>query len=621
MTGKSDLFGGRMIRIADYLTQDTINFFRRLKAKSAVVECNPLSMHSRWVDHVSHLPSSPLVFEFEFACQNQLNRQEWLDACIAEGMIALFDEKGVLQPSIRQRIAELAGSSEEALDDFIYSELPKDSVHMQWLAGYCASLMDRAYRALPEEFLVHLGEAEPDEFSPVSTNSWIIAQLAQKAEHPELFHAYLRDAYLARAKRQDSQLVDYWRRAQQCALEVTSNISSQKTFLKAVRQLHMCLILGLRDQKGDEFTQDDVYDEYERIQKHIGAAVHLSEAKAAIVSQLCEGIGLFSSGGVRSDVVLSYNLDLEEQFKDSPLDLNTEKNLLWHSLVCFAPIGLKKQGRNGGNGDVLRVKEEAALIEPVVQVLQERNSHQDLAQWTVGQSPVSQSWVYRFMGWMLPHVYRLELEAHQIAARSLEDGQDKAQFFINRLNKLSELLMQCQCWMSRHEDLSFWEKLWGGRQRQVSVMSLMQTLHKEIKKGMHELDVINDKLFAQKKSAKDAANENSQIPIKPSSDSTMKSVSNLSMVCMSCFLLSCLTRWVPHPHVGHFAGLMMQLGFSGATGLAFSKGWLSQSLFRQRKSVDKPGDMVSHQTTLESGLEVISNTENVELPTRQSRSQ
>ena len=609
-----------MIRIADYLIQDTVNFFTGLREKFNAGDINSLGFHGRWLDHVAHLPSSPLVFELEFACQNEVNRKEWLDACIAEGMIALFDERGELRSSIRQRLAGLAGIDKKALDDYIYNGLPKDSVHMQWLASYCLSLMDRAYRALPSEFLVCPDDVDPNDFLPVTTSSWVNAQLAHKANHPELFNTSLRDAYRKRDQQRDSQLVDYWRRAQQCASEMTpSNVSSQKTFLKAVRQLHMCLILHLRDQKGDEFSQDDVCEEYERIQKHSGVVVELSEAKAAMVSQLCEGISLFSSGGAGLDVVIDYNHDLEEHFKDSSLDLSTEKHLLWHSLVCFASFGLKKQGVNG---EVLNVAEDTALIEPVVEFLKERKSHQDLAQWTVSRSPVSQSWVYRFFGWMLPDIYRLELEAHQIAALRIEDVGDKRQFYIYRLNKMNELLTQCQCWMSRHEDLSWWEKLRGAHKhkRQVSVMGLMHTLRTEIKKDMHEIDVVGNKIFIEEKAARDAINEKLPSPVKSPPRPIVKSASSFGVICVSYFLLSCLARWVPHPHMAHFAGLMMQLGFSGAAGVAYTRGWLSRLSLWQRQSAVSSKEVVSHEVVSKDAAVELSkddniNTEGIELST------
>ena len=609
-----------MIRIADYLTQDTVNFFTGLREKFSVGDIGALGWHSRWLDHVTYLPSSALVYELEFACQNEVNRQEWFDACIAEGMMALFDQEGELKAPIRRRLAELAGQDENTLDDFLYHGLPKDQVHTQWLAGYCLSLMDRAYRALPSGFLRCPDDVDPNDFLPVMTSSWVNAQLVHKANHPELFNTSLRDAYRKRDQQRDSQLLGYWRRAQQCALEMTSNVSSQKTFLKAVRQLHMCLILHLRDQKGDEFSQDDVCEEYERIQKHSGAAVELSEAKAATVSQLCEGISLFSSGGSGLDAVVDYNYDLEEHFKDSSLDLITEKNLLWHSLVCFASFGLKKQGGDGVNGEVLSVSEDTALIEPVVEFLKERKSHQDLAQWTVSRSPVSQSWRYYFLSWMLPDIYRLELEAHQIAALRIEDVEDKSRFYINRLNKMDELLTQCQCWMSRHEDLSFWEKLWGGRQRQVSVMGLMHTLRTAIKKDMHEIDVISDKIFVEQKAARDAANEKLPSTANTSSSSVVKSASSLGVICASYFLLSCLARWVPHPHMAHFTAVMMQLGFSGAAGVAYSRGWLSRLSLWQRQSTVSSKEVVSHEVVSKDAAVELSkddniNTEGIELST------
>ena len=617
-----------MIRIADYLTQDTVNFFTGLREKFSAEDISALGWHSRWLDHVTYLSSSALVFELEFACQNEVNRQEWFDACVAEGVMALFDQEGELKSSIRRRLAELAGQDENTLDNFLYHGLPKDQVHIQWLGGYCLSLMDRAYRALPSEFLVCPDDVDPNDFLPVTMSSWVNAQLAHKANHPELFNTSLRDAYRKRDQQRDSQLVGYWRRAQQCASEMTpSNASSQKTFLKAVRQLHMCLILHHRDQKGDEFSQDDVYEEYERIQKHSGAAVELSEAKAAMVSQICEGISLFSSGGAGHDAVIDYNHDLEEHFKDSSLDLRTEKNLLWHSLVCFASFGLKKQGDDGVNGEVLSVAEDTALIEPVVEFLKERKSHQDLAQWTVSRSPVSQSWRYYFLSWMLPDIYRLELEAHQIAALRIEDVEDKRQFYINRLNKMNELLTQCQCWMSRHEDLSLWEKLRGvhKHKRQVSVMGLMQTLRTEIKKDMHEIDVISDKIFVEEKAARDAINEKLPSPVKSPSSPIVKSASSLGVICASYFLLACLARWVPHPHMAHFAGLMMQLGFSGAAGVAYSRGWMSRLSLWQRQSSGNyneavsnevvSSDVVSKDAAVELSKDDNINTEGIELST------
>ena len=185
---------------------------------------------------------------------------------------------------------------------------------------------------------------------------------------------------------------------------------------------------------------------------------------------------------------------------------------------------------------------------------------------------------------------------------------------------MNELLTQCQCWMSRHEDLSFWEKLWGGRQRQVSVMGLIHTLRTNIKKDMHQIDVINDRLLIKQKVEREARYEKSPSTANTSSSSVVKSASSLGVICASYFLLSCLARWVPHPHMAHFYGLMIQLGFSGATGVAYSRGWLSRLSLWQRQSSGNCNEAVSHEVVPKDAAVELSkddniNTEGIELST------
>ena len=78
-------------------------------------------------------------------------------------------------------------------------------------------------------------------------------------------------------------------------------------------------------------------------------------------------------------------------------------------------------------------------------------------------------------------------------------------------------------------------------------------------------------------------------------------------------------------HMAHFAGLMMQLGFSGAAGVAYSRGWFSRLSFWQRQSSGNyneavsnevvSSDVVSKDAAVELSKDDNINTEGIELST------
>ncbi len=570
-----------MLQISEYINQDTVQFLNALREKFSAGNADALGAHSRLLDHVTPLPSSSLIYEFECACQSEANRKQWLDACIADGIIALFDETGELKPSIRQRFMELARVEKDSLDAWIYNGLPKDQVHMQWLSAYCLSLLDRAYRALPDEFLTCPEEMDPMDFLPVSANSWINATLKNDyAARPELFRTMVKDAYQKRHQQQDAELIDYWKRAQQCALEVACGEPSQIAFLKVVMQLQSRLLLNLPERIGDTFGQDEVAEEYDRISDLVGQSqIEVMDDQVTLISQLWQGVSSLSAMYRLSDEMIEKYGLLEAAFEASPHDFSSELYQLESGIVNFSSIALKRVGVEGEGaiGSVIDCSETGQLMSPVIHVLTQRAQSQDLAAWHVGRAPLTGKWLYHFWCCVLPvtHSYQIQIKAHELSAMQPSNEEDAKAFHVNRLNAMKDLSYLCQSWLSRHETLTDWQQFYGTQDRLISIMSLQQTLGTQITDEMQKIDRIQDQEHRERCEARRALVPPVVPDVLPQrSGSLFKNASSFGMVFAGFFLLSYLARFMPHPHVGHMAGLMMQMGFSGVAGLAYTKGSL-----------------------------------------------
>ncbi len=644
-----------MFKLENYITTDTVDFISNLTEKAATDPSNALGFHSRLFDHVIPLPSSALVFEYaSFACEAESNREEWLQRCLAEGILNIFDESGDLKATVRNRLQRLSGLGADKLDEWLYQGLSKNAVHMQWLSAYVLSICDRAYRVLPEGFMTCPNDVDPEEFLPATTSQWIMATLKDHCACPERFSPMVRRAFTDHRTQQDTELVEYWYRAQRCAQRVEKGASAQVAYMQAVMQLQSTLLLSLSERVGDKVSADALADEYNRIANLAGKIV-VSEEQATVISRLWYSLNSFDH---RDDDNFIEKLRqprqvLRQYYQDAKLNLSSQLGCFEKASMDFSFFGLKRSGNEAGDDSrlVIDVSEKNALMGPVSKVLTQHVQSQNFSTWSINKQPVTGRWLYQLWRLILPqtHSFRLQMAAHDLAEMKCARGETEKDFQLRRLKVMQDLVYLSERWLSRHETLDTWQKLCGTHERLISIMTLRQQLDERILEVMEIIDQIQDQeriqhAEARSKAMADDSRRGVEIEMREysSSDtysrstvaarlpsenhagtrsyhrvrrnntnrdqsdgvkhsttnasaksSSVKHVTNFGLIFFGCFLLSYLARYMPHPHVGHFTGLMMRLGFSSLPAVAYSSGILSQ-LSLWRNQVSHSSQSVSH---------------------------
>ena len=644
-----------MFKLENYITADTVDFISKLTHKAATDPSNALGFHSRLFDHVIPLPSSALVFEYaSFACQAESNREQWLQRCLAEGILNIFDESGELKAAVRNQLQRLSGLSADKLDEWLYQGLSKNAVHMQWLSAYVLSICDRAYRVLPEGFMTCPNDVDPDEFLPATTSQWIMATLPDYCACPERFSPMVRQAFMDHKTQQDTEVIEYWYRAQQCAQRVEKGTSAQVAYTQAVMQLQSTLLLNLSERIGDNVSADALADEYNRIAKLAGA-IAVSEEQATVISRLWYTLNSFNHINDENFIekLRQPRQALHQFYHAANLDLSSQLGCFEKASTDFSFFGLKRSSNEAGDDRrlVINVSENNALMGPVSQVLKQHVQSQNFSTWSINKQPVTGRWLYQLWRLILPqtHSFRLQMATHDLAEMKRARGETEKDFQLRRLKVMQDLVYLSERWLSRHENLDTWQKLCGTQERLISIMTLRQQLDARILQTMKIIDQIQDQeriqhaeagskamaddsrrgveiemreysssdTYTRSTAAARLPSENHagtrsyhrlrlnntnrdqndgvkhSTPNAPAKSSSVNQVTNFGLIFFGCFLLSYLARYMPHPHVGHLTSMMMRLGFSSLPAVAYSSGILSQ-LSLWRNQVGHSSQAVSH---------------------------